>query len=70
MSDVMLAEAVSIARVALRILTSEDRLVVNVTEWAKRESAWKRLALSEYELATRSCSTAFQYDSIRPGREK
>ena len=35
-SDVMLAEAVSIARVALRILTSEDRLVVNVTESAER----------------------------------
>jgi hypothetical protein len=50
-SEVMLAEAVSIARVALRILTSEDRLVVNVTEWAKRESAWKRLASSEYELS-------------------
>lgn len=50
-SDVMLAEAVSIARVALRILTSEDRLIVNVTEWAKRESAWKRLASTEYELS-------------------
>ena len=58
-SDVMLAEAVSIARVALRILTSEDRLVVNVTEWAKRESAWKRLASTEYEL-----SDAFLLDCL------
>ena len=58
-SDVMLAEAVSIARVALRILTSEDRLVVNVTEWAKRESAWKRLASTKYEL-----SDAFLLDCL------
>jgi AIPR protein len=50
-SDVVLAETVSIARVALRILTSEDRLVVNVTEWAKRESAWKRLVPTKYELS-------------------
>ena len=58
-SNVMLAEAVSIARVALRILTSEDRLVVNVTEWAKRESAWKRLASTKYEL-----SDAFLLDCL------
>jgi len=58
-SDVMLAEAVRIARVALRILTSEDRLVVNVTEWAKRESAWKRLASTKYEL-----SDAFLLDCL------
>jgi len=42
--DATLNEAVSIARLALDVLTSDDRLVMNVTEWAKRESAWKRLA--------------------------
>lgn len=42
--EATLSQAVSIARVALDVLTSPDRLVVNVTEWAKRESAWKRLA--------------------------
>lgn len=45
-----LNEAVAIARVALDVLTSRDRLVVNVTEWAKRESAWKRLADVRYNL--------------------
>ena len=49
--EAMLAEAVAIARVALDVLTSEDRLVVNVTEWAKRESAWKRLADAPYVLS-------------------
>ena len=39
------------ARCARDVLTSDDRLVVNVTEWAKRESAWKRLAATEYELS-------------------
>ena len=47
----VLNEAVTIARLALDVLTSEDRLVVNVTEWAKRESAWKRLAAVRYELS-------------------
>ena len=66
----MLAEAVTIARVALRILTSEDRLVVNVTEWAKREMAWKRLVATGYEL-----SHAFLLDCLpvrlnSSGREK
>src|SRR5262249_3735701 len=46
--DAMLADAVDIARAGLDVLTSEDRLVVNVTEWAKRESAWKRLAAVPY----------------------
>lgn len=49
--EAMLAEAVAIARVALGVLTSEDRLVLNVTEWAKRESAWKRLADARYALS-------------------
>jgi hypothetical protein len=49
--EAMLAEAVVIARVALGVLTSEDRLVLNVTEWAKRESAWKRLADAPYVLS-------------------
>lgn len=46
-----LHEAVEIARLALEILTSDDRLVVNVTEWAKKESAWKRLAGLRHELS-------------------
>ena len=48
--DAMLREAVEIARLALGVLTGPDRLVVNVTEWAKRESAWKRLVNMKYEL--------------------
>ncbi|WP_370287783.1 AIPR family protein [Nocardioides sp.] len=58
-SDAVLAEAVDIARLALDVLTSEDRLVVNVTEWAKREAAWKRLAAVEHRL-----SDAFIRDSL------
>lgn len=46
-----IAEAVNIAKLALDVLTSDDRLVVNVTEWAKRESAWKRLAQMDYQLS-------------------
>lgn len=49
--DAMLAEAVSIGRVALRVLTDDDRLVGNVTEWAKREVAWKRLADTPHTLS-------------------
>lgn len=48
--EAVLEEAVSIARLALDVLTSADRLVVNVTEWAKKESAWKRLADVKYNL--------------------
>lgn len=47
----MLAEAVSIAQVALDILTGDDRFVANVTEWAKREAAWKRMADTPYRLS-------------------
>lgn len=58
-SQVVIDEAVAIARVALQVLTSEDRLVVNVTEWAKRESAWKRLASMRFQL-----SDAFILDTL------
>lgn len=54
-----LAEAVDIAKLALDVLTSPDRLVVNVTEWAKRESAWKRLAVAAHSL-----SDAFILESL------
>ncbi len=47
----MLAEAVKLGRLALMVLTADDRLVVNVTEWAKRESAWKRLVTIPYVLS-------------------
>ncbi|MEO3938538.1 AIPR family protein [Dermatophilaceae bacterium Soc4.6] len=50
--EAMLAEAVTVARLALDVLTSDDRLVVNVTEWAKRDSAWKRLAETPHELSS------------------
>lgn len=46
-----LAEAVDIAQKALNVLTDEDRLVVNVTEWAKRDSAWRRLAQTRHTLS-------------------
>ena len=49
--EATLREAVTIARLALDVLTSSDRLVVNVTEWAKKESAWKRLANLRYDLS-------------------
>lgn len=58
-SEAVLEEAVEIAWAALTVLTSEDRLVVNVTEWAKRESAWKRFASMKYEL-----SDAFILDTL------
>ena len=46
-----LAEAVDIAEKALDVLTADDRLVVNVTEWAKRDSAWRRFALRRHTLS-------------------
>lgn len=46
-----LVEAVEVARLALGVLTSPDRLVVNVTEWAKRDSAWRRLAVEPHSLS-------------------
>lgn len=46
-----LNEAVELGRLALGVLTADDRLVVNVTEWAKRESAWKRLAAIPHGLS-------------------
>jgi hypothetical protein len=46
-----LAEAVRLGRLALGVLTADDRIVVNVTEWAKRESAWKRLAAIPHVLS-------------------
>ena len=49
--EATLNEAVDIARVGLDVLTSSDRLVVNVTEWAKKESAWNRLANLRYDLS-------------------
>ena len=44
-------EAVTIARLALDVLTGPERLVVNVTEWAKRESAWRQLAAVKHKLS-------------------
>jgi AIPR protein len=49
-SAATLDEAVHLARLALGVLTSPERFVVNVTEWAKRESAWKQLAAVPYSL--------------------
>lgn len=49
--EAMLAEAVAVGRLALGVLTEDDRLVLNVTEWAKRESAWKRLAGAPHVLS-------------------
>lgn len=46
-----LAEAVKVAKLAVDVLTSPGRLVVNVTEWAKRESAWKQLAAMPHVLS-------------------
>lgn len=46
-----LAEAVNIARKALDVLTADDRLVVNVTEWAKRDAAWQRFAQRRHTLS-------------------
>jgi hypothetical protein len=49
--EATLTEAVAIAQIALRVLTDPSRAVVNVTEWAKRESAWKQLANEPYKLS-------------------
>ena len=49
--DATLAEAVEIARLARDVLTDPNRPVVNVTEWAKRESAWKQLAEKPWKLS-------------------
>lgn len=40
-SPAVLDQGVAIAKEALRVLTSTNRPVQNVTEWAKREDAWK-----------------------------
>lgn len=50
--EAALDEAVAVARKARDVLTADDRLVVNVTEWAKRESAWKRFASVRHELSS------------------
>lgn len=39
----ILTEAVKLAKLALQVLTDSQRPVVNVTEWAKREAAWRNL---------------------------
>lgn len=46
-----LAEAVDIAHKALTVLTADDRLVINVTEWAKRDAAWRRLSQLPHRLS-------------------
>lgn len=58
-SEEFQTEAVRAAKMALGVLTSSDRLVVNVTEWAKRESAWRRLADMRFTL-----SDAFILDTL------
>ncbi len=49
--EATLAEAVEMARLARDILTDPNRPVVNVTEWAKREAAWKQLADRPWKLS-------------------
>ncbi len=49
--DATLAEAVEIARLARDVLTDPNRPVVNVTEWAKREAAWRQLAEKPWSLS-------------------
>ena len=39
------------ARLARDVLTDPNRPVVNVTEWAKREAAWKQLADKPWKLS-------------------
>ena len=34
---------------SLEILTSDNRMVVNVTEWAKKEECWKRFKAQKYD---------------------
>jgi hypothetical protein len=46
-----LAEAVAIGKLARQVLTDPGRPVVNVTEWAKREAAWKQLAGEPWDLS-------------------
>lgn len=42
-SDPMLAQLTAAAEAAFRVLTSPEAGIQNVTEWAKKELAWKRL---------------------------
>lgn len=49
--EATLAEAVAIGKLARDVLTDPSRPVVNVTEWAKREAAWKQLAAKPWNLS-------------------
>jgi hypothetical protein len=49
--EATLAEAVAIGKLARKVLTGPDRPVVNVTEWAKRDAAWKQLADEPWKLS-------------------
>ena len=49
--EAILAEAVGIAEIARDVLTDPARPVVNVTEWAKREGAWRQLAGTPWKLS-------------------
>lgn len=49
--DATLAEAVAIGRLARDVLTDPNRPVINVTEWAKRDSAWRQLAEQPWTLS-------------------
>jgi hypothetical protein len=53
----VLAEGVAIARRALGVLTWANRPVQNVTEWAKREDAWKLFRDEPLELSSEFRST-------------
>lgn len=46
-NEALLSELVDIAHMVTGVLTSPDRPVVNVTEWAKREACWRAIAATD-----------------------
>lgn len=50
--EAMMSHCLVVARAAFGVLTAEDRPVLNVTEWAKKEDAWSRLKMTTVPLTS------------------
>lgn len=64
----VLAEGLEIARRALEMLTMANRPVQNVTEWAKREDAWKRFQGTPMPLSPEFMATLVSDIEVRDQR--
>lgn len=72
--DVLCSVLLHIAEIVYSLITSEDRKVVNVTQWCKREECWKYvLAHMSYKLSDEIdsclCSTDAQKSQERSARK-